>query len=408
MRFEVFLAFRFLRARQYAFINLITILSMAGVALGVCALIVVLSVMSGFQDEFTKKIVGMNSHVTIYKAGGVIEHPQVVVDKLGQMPQVTGVSPIVYGQVMLVAQAAASGAIVYGLKAPDSSKAKELAQHMVAGDLARLAKPLSDGLWGVVMGSALARRLGLGVGSVVNAINPLGEDTPVGRAPKTEPFRVVGIFESGLYQFDSSIVFMGLAAGQRFLDLGQGVSGMEVMLKDLYQAPQLAQDIGRQLGPMYFARDWISTNKNLFAALKLEKIAMFVILILIVFVASFGIVSSLIMMVMVKTRDIGILKALGATKATLRRVFMLQGLFIGLVGTLVGVGGGLVLCWLLSRYHFIELPKAVYPINTLPVQVEPLMVAAVAGAAVLISLLATIYPAKVAGGLDPVSALRYE
>lgn len=408
MRFEVFLAFRFLRARQYAFINLITILSMAGVALGVCALIVVLSVMSGFQDEFTKKIVGMNSHVTIYKAGGVIERPQAVVDELSRMPQVTGVSPIVYGQVMLVAPAAASGAIVYGLKAPDSSKAKELAQHMVAGDLARLAKPLSDGLWGVVMGSALARRLGLGVGSVVNAINPLGEDTPVGRAPKTEPFQVVGIFESGLYQFDSSIVFMGLAAGQRFLDLGQGVSGMEVMLKDLYQAPRMAQDIGRQLGPMYFARDWISTNKNLFAALKLEKIAMFVILILIVFVASFGIVSSLIMMVMVKTRDIGILKALGATKATLRRVFMLQGLFIGLVGTLVGVGGGLVLCWLLSRYHFIELPKAVYPINTLPVQVEPLMVAAVAGAAVLISLLATIYPAKVAGGLDPVSALRYE
>jgi lipoprotein-releasing system permease protein len=183
---------------------------------------------------------------------------------------------------------------------------------------------------------------------------------------------------------------------------------MEVMLKDLYQAPRLAQEIGRTLGPMYFARDWISTNKNLFAALKLEKIAMFVILILIVFVASFGIVSSLIMMVMAKTRDIGVLKALGATRASLRRVFMLQGLLIGLVGTLVGVGGGLGLCWLLSRYHFIELPKAVYPINTLPVQVEPLMVAAVAGAAVLISLLATIYPARVAGGLDPVSALRYE
>ena len=408
MRFEVFLAFRFLRARQYAFINLITILSMAGVALGVCALIVVLSVMSGFQDEFTKKIVGMNSHVTIYKAGGSIDRPQAVMDKLGKMPQVTGVSPIVYGQVMLVAPSAASGAIVYGLQAPGSPKAQELNKHLVAGDMSRMASPLGDGLWGVVLGSALARRLGLGVGSVVNVINPLGEDTPVGRAPKTEPFQVVGIFESGLYQFDSSIVFMGLAAGQRFLGLGKGVSGMEVMLKDLYRAPQLALKIGRELGPMYFARDWISTNKNLFAALKLEKIAMFVILILIVFVASFGIVSSLIMMVMVKTRDIGILKALGATKATLRRVFMLQGLFIGLVGTLVGVGGGLVLCWLLSRYHFIELPKAVYPINTLPVQVEPLMVAAVAGAAVLISLLATIYPARVAGGLDPVSALRYE
>jgi lipoprotein-releasing system permease protein len=408
MRFEVFLAFRFLRARQYAFINLITILSMAGVALGVCALIVVLSVMNGFQDEFTKKIVGMNSHVTIYKAGGVIESPQTVVKKLDHMPQVTGVSPIVYGQVMLVAPAAASGAIVYGLEAPDSPKAKELAQHLVAGDLKRLSKPLGDGLWGVVLGSALARRLGLGMGAVVNVINPLGEDTPVGRAPKTEPFQVVGIFESGLYQFDSSIVFMGLKAGQRFLDLGQGVSGMEVMLKDLYQAPAVAKTIGRRLGPLFYARDWISTNSNLFAALKLEKIAMFVILILIVFVASFGIVSSLIMMVMVKTRDIGILKALGATRASLRRVFMLQGLLIGLVGTVVGVGGGLFLCWLLSRYHFIELPKAVYPINTLPVHVDPLMVAVVAACAVLISLLATIYPARVAGGLDPVRALRYE
>lgn len=408
MRFEVFLALRFLRARQHAFINLITVLSMAGVSLGVCALIVVLSVMNGFQDEFTKKIVGMNSHVTVYKAGGVIERPQAVADKLNQMPQVEGVSSIIYGQVMLVAPAAASGAILYGLDAPDSPKARELAAHLVEGDLAALARPTPGGLWGVLVGSALARRLGLGVGSVVNIINPLGEDTPVGRAPKSEPFQVVGLFESGLYQFDSSIVFVGLAAGQRFLGLGQGVSGMEVMLKDLYQAPVMAQEIGRTLGPMYFARDWISTNKNLFAALKLEKIAMFVILILIVFVASFGIVSSLIMMVMVKTRDIGILKALGATRSSLRRVFVLQGLVIGLVGTVVGVAGGLVLCWLLSRYHFIELPKAVYPINTLPVQVDPLMVATVASAAVLISLLATIYPARVAGGLDPVKALRYE
>lgn len=408
MRFEVFLALRFLRARQHAFINLITILSMAGVALGVCALIVVLSVMNGFQDEFTKKIVGMNSHVTVYRAGGVIDNPQAVVDKLSHMPQVKGVSPIVYGQVMLVAPAAASGAIVYGLEALNSPKAHELAAHITEGKLAALARPTAGGLWGLVVGSALARRLGLGTGSVVNVINPLGEDTPVGRAPKSEPFEVVGIFESGLYQFDSSIAFVGLAAGQRFLGLGQGVSGMEVMLRDLYQAPRMAQEIERALGPLYFARDWISTNKNLFAALKLEKIAMFVILILIVFVASFGIVSSLIMMVMAKTRDIGILKALGATRTSLRRVFMLQGLVIGLAGTLVGVGGGLVLCWLLSRYHFIELPKAVYPINTLPVQVEPLMVAAVAGVAVLISLLATIYPARVAGGLDPVRALRYE
>ncbi len=408
MRFEAYLALRFLRARQYAFINLITLLSMAGVALGVCALIVVLSVMSGFQNEFTKKIVGMNSHVTIYKLGGAINRADEVLDKLKKQPGVAGATPIVYGQVMLVAPSAASGAIVYGLESASSAKAEELASHLVEGSMAKLGQKTGSGLWPLVVGSALARRLGLSTGSVVNVINPLGEETPVGRAPKSEPFQVTGIFESGLYQFDSSIVFMGLKAAQGFLGFGQGVSGVEVTLDDLYQAPRAGRELGQLLGPMYFARDWISANKNLFAALQLEKIAMFVILILIVFVASFGIVSSLIMMVMVKTRDIGVLKALGATRASLRRVFMLQGLLIGLGGTSVGVAGGLVLCWLLARYQFIELPKAVYPINTLPVQVEPLMVLVVAASAVAISLLATIYPARVAGGLDPVKALRYE
>lgn len=409
MNFETFLALRYLRARgRHAFINLITLLSMAGVALGVCALIVVLSVMGGFQDQITQKILGMGSHLTIYRAGGTIADPERVVNIARQEPGVKAAAPFAYGQVMLVSPGGATGALLSGLEVPLARKVKNLEPSLVQGRLDDLTRRTGRGLWGIILGSRLASKLGLRLGSVVNVINPLGEETPVGRAPKSEPFQVVGIFESGLYPYDAGYSYVDLKAAQEFLGLGREVNGVEVSLTDIYQAPQVGSRLTAKLGPLYFPRDWMSANHSLFAALKLEKFAMFVILILIVLVASFGIVSSLIMMVMTKTREIGVLKAMGATRASLRRIFMLQGLTTGLVGTMVGVLSGLVLCWLLSRYQFIELPKDVYTIDTLPVQVEPLLVLLVAACAVAISLLATIYPARKAGSLDPVQALRYE
>jgi lipoprotein-releasing system permease protein len=409
MTFEVFVALRYLRAkRKQTLISLITLLSMAGVALGVCALVVVLSVMSGFERELKNKILGLNAHAMIFKTGDNMHDLQRVVGVAEADPEVSTATPYVYGQVMIVAAGAASGAILRGIDLPGALKVIDLERTMIQGRPEDLAKPQPGNLSGIIVGSGVARRLGLTCGANVQVVNPLGEDTPVGRAPKSEPFRVVGVFESGMYQYDSTLCYVTMRAGQELLDLGRSVNGVEVRVKDIYRADQVGRRLAEALGPSYFARDWMVMNHSLFAALKLEKITMFVILILIVLVAAFGIISSLIMLVMEKTRDIGALKAMGATEAGVRRIFMLEGIIIGAVGTFLGLATGLFLCWLLAKYQFVELPKDVYALSTLPVQVDPLIVLVVGFTAVLISLLATIYPAHAAGRLDPVRALRYE
>lgn len=409
MKYEVMLALRYLRARRrQGFISLITLLSMGGVALGVCALIVVLSVMAGFEGELKHKILGLNAQVTVYGAGGTVSDPARVLKAVRAEPRVKAAAPFVAGQVMLVSQVAASGAYLRGLALPAALDVLSVGENLVQGSLDNLKRAGPGEPPGVLLGVGLARRLGLGTGMAFSVINPLGEDTPVGRAPKSETFRVAGVFESGLYQYDSAVAYTSLAAAQEFFNLGGSVSGVEAVIDDIYDAPAVAERLLKDLGPGYYARDWLAMNSSLFAALKLEKITMFVILILIVLVAAFGIVSSLIMLVMEKTKDIGILKAMGATRKSVRRVFMLEGLIIGGAGTILGAAGGLVLCALLARYQFITLPQDVYAISRLPVSVEPAMVALVCLSAVAISLAATIYPSRHAGALDPVTALRYE
>jgi lipoprotein-releasing system permease protein len=409
MSYEVLVALRYLRARRkQAFISLISLLSMAGVALGVCTLIVVLSVMSGAEAELTRKILGLNAHVGVHRAGGVMDGSGRVVEQAQADPQVVHAAPVVHGQVMVVSSASASGAILRGVAPADAAEVLDLERMMVMGRVADLDAAGPEGLPGVLLGAALARRLGASVGQAVNLINPVGEDTPVGRVPKSEPFRVAGVFRSGMYQYDSSLCYVSLRAAQRFLGLGSAVTGVELQVADIYLADRVARRLGDRLGPLYYAQDWMSMNHSLFSALKLEKITMFVILILIVLVAAFGIVSSLIMLVMEKTGDIAILKTMGATARSIRRIFVLEGLIIGVLGTAAGTGVGLLLCTLLARYQFIELPLDVYALDTLPVMVEPVVVAAVALAAIVITLLATIYPAHAAGRLQPAEALRYQ
>ncbi len=409
MSFEVLVALRYLRARRKQnFISIISLLSMVGVALGVCALIVVLSVMSGAESELKRKILGMNAHVMLYKAGDMMDDSQKVIAKARQVPGVIQGAPFAYGQVMLVSGSGTAGAILRGIKVAGALETLDLQNVITQGSLQALDQPDPEGLPGVLLGEALARRISVRRGGVVSLINPLGEDTPVGRVPKTEPFRVVGTFRSGMYQYDSSLCYVSLRAAQTFLDLGGAVSGVELKVDDIYAADAIGRRVTEALGPMYFSRDWMTMNHALFSALKLEKIAMFVILILIVLVAAFGIVSSLIMLVMEKTKDIAILKAMGATAKSIRRIFVLEGLIIGVLGTIMGLGSGLGLCALLARYKFIELPVDIYALDTLPVQVEPYMVALVGASAVAICLLATLYPAHAAGRLDPVEALRYQ
>ena len=408
MKFELFVALRYLRVkRKQGFISLITVLSMAGVALGVCALIVVLSVMGGFEREWKKKILGLNSHVLVYGLGGGISDPEKVMDKVRRDPDVTAVTPFVYGQVMILAPGEASGALMRGIDVPTAIKVLDLKNIMVSGSLEDLQRPEGQ-MPGLVVGTALARSMGLHKGGVVTVVNPLGEDTPVGRLPRSEPFQVVGTFESGMYQYDSSICFAALGPTKDFFGLGGKVSGLELTVRDIYDAPEVAKRLDDELGFAYYTRDWIAMNHSLFAALKLERVVMFIILTLIVMVAAFGIVSSLIMLVMDKTSDIGALKAMGASSTMIRRVFTMVGLTIGVLGTLVGLLAGLGLCALLTRYQFIELPKDIYALGKLPVEIDPLTVAIIAASAIVISLAATIYPAHKAGAMDPVDALRYE
>jgi lipoprotein-releasing system permease protein len=268
---------------------------------------------------------------------------------------------------------------------------------------------LSVGTPGIILGNELARNLGVSQGEPVTVISPLGRLTPLGQVPRSQTFRVTGIFDSGMYEYDSTIVYVSLWAAQRFLGIGNRVTGIEVRVADIYEADRVAKAIGKALGGYpYWSRDWMRMNKNLFSALKLEKIVMFIILTLIILVAAFNIVGTLIMVVLEKTRDIAILKSMGATGRSIMKIFMIEGAVIGLVGTILGLLGGFTLCELLATYKFIELPQDVYYISTLPVKMDPVDVALIAVAAMVISLVATLYPAWQASRLDPAEAIRYE
>ncbi|UCG13746.1 MAG: lipoprotein-releasing ABC transporter permease subunit [Deltaproteobacteria bacterium] len=414
MSYEMFIGLRYLKAkRKQTFVSLITLISIAGVVVGVTALIVVLAVMNGFKEDLREKILGVTSHVVISRLDGTIPHYRQVRGQVEQISGVTAATPFVYTQVMISSRQSISGAVLRGIEQETASKVINLPKNLRVGSLKELEAESKSGNQrgapGIILGNELAKNLGVVRGEPVTVISPLGRLTPLGQVPRSQTFRVAGIFDSGMYEYDSTLAYVSLRAAQRFLGIGDKATGIEVRVDEIYEADKVAGAIAKVLGGYpYWSRDWMRMNKNLFSALKLEKIVMFIILTLIILVAAFNIVGTLIMVVIEKTRDIGILKSMGVPRSGIMKIFMIEGLVIGLVGTVIGLLGGFILCKLLAAYQFIELPPDVYYISTLPVKMDPLDVTIIALASVAISLVATVYPAWQASRLDPAEAIRYE
>lgn len=407
--FELFVGLRYLKAkRKQTFISIITFISMGGIALGVAALLIVISVMAGFQEDIKQKILGMTAHIQLYPFERGLARGAEVADAVEAVPGVVAASPFVVNQVMLSTPASVTGAVVYGIDPARAGRVTSLGDIMREGSL----DALKEG--DIILGAELAQTLGVVRGSQLTVVSPTGTLSPIGMVPRARAFRVVGTFRAGNYEYDSGLAFITIVDAQRFFDLESRVTGVEIKVEDIYATDRVATAIQaspaveRVVEGPFLTRDWQQRNRNLFSALKLEKTAMFIILTLIILVAAFNIVSTLIMVVMEKHKDIAILKSMGATARSVMRIFVLEGVIIGIVGTTVGLLLGVAACEALKRYEFINLPPEVYMISTLPARVEWLNVVMIAAASLTISALATIYPAWQAARLDPVEAIRYE
>lgn len=410
---EWFVARRYLSGgKGRGFLSLITLIAVGGVAVGVMALLVVIGVMSGLQNDLQRKILGASPHGMVLEIGQQVrmEDWRSVLEEVRKDPAVVDASPFVYTEVGLNAGDAgySEGAVLRGLRGDSVGRSvSQLDDELVTGTLP--FAPTESGRPGLVVGSRLAERLGLNPGMSVALVSVQNTElTPTGLVPQMRRFEVTGIFETGLYQYDTKFTFAGLPEVQDFLGLGSAVTGVEFNVEDPWRADEVADHLAEALGYPYTVDDWQSQNASLFSALKLEKLAMAVILLLIVLVAAFNIVSTLIMVVTDKTREIGILRSMGITEAGIRRIFVLQGTVIGLVGTTLGALAGGSLAWALDRYQFIELPGDVYFVDHLPVALTPMDVGLIVGGSILIAFLATLYPSRRAAELAPVQAIRHE
>ena len=405
--YQLFIALRYLKSKKkHKGISVNTLISVGGVAVGVMALLVVLSVMSGFHEDLQKKILGVNAHMVIISYKGIISDYKNVNEGLKSDKDIIASAPFILGQVMVAYGKRAHGVYLRGINPETEIKTTEIGKFMKEGTLAKLTS--GNGIPGIILGKELAGSLGVFQGDVINILSPVGKIGPLGMLPKIKQFRVVGIFEVGMFEYDSNLVLTDIGAAQEFFDMKKDITGIQLRLTDIYKASLVRERIQKELAFPLYAKDWMQMNRNLFSALKLEKFAMFIILILIILVASFNIVSTLIMNVMEKKREIAILKAMGATDSGIMNIFMLQGMFIGVVGTIIGVTGGYLLCYILNTYEIIKLPADVYYLSHLPVKTKFIDFVTVSLSAVIISFLATIYPAWQAAKMNPVEPLRYE
>jgi lipoprotein-releasing system permease protein len=401
MNYETSVGLRYLRSkRKEAFISFTTWISVAGIAIGVMALIVVIAVMTGFQNEIRERILGINPHVLVMGISGDIKEPQKIVTTVKDIQGVTHAFPFISFQAMVQTGKQLSGTLVKGLNAGD---VKFMSRLIKQGSVEALNLKGN-----ILIGKELSKHLGVLYGDSLTIMVPFGGVSPMGAIPETVRAKVGGIFETGVYDIDNTLIIMSIQDVEAIM--GQGVTGIEVKIDDVYRADEIRKEIMMRLGPTsgFFARTWIEMNRNLFSALKLEKIAMFIILALIIFVASFNIISSLIMTVMEKKKDIAILKAIGAKKSSVMKIFMVEGITIGIFGALIGSFSGYTICEIIRRYKIIKLPEDIYYINALPVTISVLDVLLVASVTTIICILATLYPSYKASKIDPVETLRYE
>ena len=407
MDLELFIALRYLLARRkQAFISVISSISTLGVAVGVAALIIALALMTGLQGELRDRILGSSAHVYVQKAGGITDY-QAEVARLKQVDGVVAAGPAILGKALVSSDRGDAFISIKGVDPALETEVTDLARAMRDGTVAALAGDGEDELPGILVGHLLAEQLDVKVGDTVRLLTPQGTLSPMGMLPRTRRARVAGVFELGLLEFDAqwgfvSLAFAGRLAGHEEPEL------IQLRVRDIWAAPQVAEAITSQLGDGYVAQNWQDLNRSLFSALWLEKMAISITIGLIVIVAALQIVASLVLLVMEKSRDIGILKTMGTSPRRISSIFMLQGLIIGVVGTSAGTALGVGLCWLLDHYRLIRIPIEVYQISYVPFVIEPINLLIVVVAAVAICFLATIYPSRQAARLDPVQALRFE
>ena len=413
MRYELLVGLRYTRAkRRNHFISFISLISMAGIALGVAALIVVLSVMNGFQKELRTRILGVASHVQISGTDNKLADWPAVAKTASEHPRVIGAAPFVNAQGLLSFGQAVRGSIVRGVIPELEEKVAEIGSHMRAGKL----EALRAGEFGIVLGAELARALGVMYGEKLVVIAPQGQVTPAGVVPRLKQFTVVGIFDVGMFEYDSGLALIHLEDAQKLFQLGDAVSGVRLKLDDLYAARTVAREIMVKFDSNIYATDWTRSHANFFRAVEIEKRVMFIILLLIVAVAAFNIVSTLVMAVTDKQADIAILRTLGASPASILQIFIVQGVLIGVIGTLIGVSAGVLLGLnidvvvpALERIFSVQfLSKDVYYISDLPSDVQWPDVIVIGVVSLVISLLATLYPSWSASRVNPAEALRYE
>jgi lipoprotein-releasing system permease protein len=409
--YEAFIGLRYLRAkRRNRTISFNTLISIVGVTIGVAALIATLGIMTGFKEDLQSKILGTNSHIIVTtRTGETIKGYAALTDKVATVPEVVAATPFIFKQVLLTSEGGSHGVVLRGIDVRREPTVTEIAKNLRAGRLEELDQPAGATpllLPGVIIGKELALRLGVFLGDRLNVVSPVGPISALGMIPKVRGYRVVGVFESGMYEYDSSLVFVSIKQAQEFFNMGDTVTGIEVKVADIFAADRIAKAIEHTIGFPYWARDWMKLNKNLFSALKLEKFMMYILLVLVVIVASFNIVSTLTMIVVEKHREIAILKAMGATGQAVTRIFMLNGLVIGIVGTVIGIPLGYSFCWAIQTFY--TLPGDVYYLSRIPVNIKIVDVVTVAVSAITITFLATIHPCRQAARLDPAEALRYE